>query len=63
MNPEKPKSKILPQYRNLVLIFISLASLMIASALFELYQSKRELFSLMEEQSHSLLESLMIASR
>ncbi len=36
---------------------------MIASALFELYQSKRELFSLMEEQSHSLLESLMIASR
>ncbi len=63
MNPSKQKASILQQYRNLILIFISLASLMIASALFELFQSKKELFKLMEEQSHSLLESLMIASK
>jgi PAS domain S-box-containing protein len=63
MDLEKPKFNILQQYRNLILIFISLASLMIASALFELFQSKEELFELMEEQSHSLLESLLIASR
>ncbi len=63
MKPISSKQSFFQSYRNLILIFISLASLMIASALFELYQSKRELFKLMEEQSHSLLESLMIASR
>ena len=43
--------------------FIALAILMISSALVELYQSKKELFLLMEEQSHTLLESIIIASQ
>jgi two-component system sensor histidine kinase HydH len=36
---------------------------MISSAVFELYQSKQELFRLMEDQSHSLLESIIVASQ
>ena len=43
--------------------FFALAILMISSALFELHQSKKELFLLMEEQSHTLLESIIIASQ
>ena len=57
------KASLLNQYRNIFLIFISLASLMISSAVFELYQSKKELYRLMEEQSHSLLESIIVASQ
>lgn len=43
--------------------FIALAILMISSALIELHQSKKELFLLMEGQSHTLLESIIIASQ
>ena len=49
--------------RLIVGIFIALAILMISSALIELHQSKNEVYSLMEDQSHSLLETLLIASR
>jgi PAS domain S-box-containing protein len=56
------KKSIIQQSRNIVLIFISLASLMIISALVELSQSKKELFQLMESQAHALLESLLTAS-
>lgn len=49
--------------RLIVGIFIALAILMISSALIELHQSRNEVYSLMEDQSHSLLESLLIASR
>ena len=56
------KLNIFSQPRNLILIFSSLAVLMIFSALFELNQSKKELMELMTGQSHSLLESLIITS-
>jgi PAS domain S-box-containing protein len=36
---------------------------MILSAIIELYQSKKELYQLMEEQAHTLLESLIVASK
>jgi PAS domain S-box-containing protein len=57
------KNRLINKYRNIFLIFISLASLMISSAVFEIYQSKKELYRLMQEQSHSLLESLIVASQ
>ncbi len=49
--------------RFLLLIFLVLAALMISSALIELQQSKIELLSLMSDQAHSFLESLIIASQ
>jgi PAS domain S-box-containing protein len=51
------------QSKLLILIFISLAILMVVSALFELYQSKKELYKLMEKQAHSLMESIIISSK
>ncbi|MBD3223384.1 MAG: PAS domain S-box protein [Caldithrix sp.] len=48
--------------RNMILIFLSLALIMIVSALLELYQSKRELYQVMENDAHSLLNTLLIAS-
>jgi signal transduction histidine kinase len=62
MKSNKAKKSLIQQSRNIVLIFISLASLMIISALVELSQSKKELFQLMESQAHALLESLLTAS-
>ena len=59
----KTKRSLIQQSRNIILIFVSLASLMFISALFELSQSKEELYQLMAEQSHALLESVMIASQ
>jgi len=49
--------------KTIIAIFLVLALIMISSALFELQQSKSELLDLMEQQSHSLLESIIIASR
>ena len=63
MKSNKTKKSLVQQSRNIVLIFISLASLMIISALVELSQSKKELFQLMESQAHALLESLLTASK
>ncbi len=54
--------KLLEQPRMMVIIFLALAAIMIVSAMVELYQSKKELFELMESQSHSLLESLIISA-
>ncbi len=54
--------RLFQEPRLIIIIFIALAILMISSALIELHQSKVELYSLMEKQSHSLLESLIIAS-
>ena len=51
------------QPKLLILIFISLAILMVVSALFELYQSKKELYGLMEKQARSLMESIIISSK
>jgi PAS domain S-box-containing protein len=63
MQQDQKKSSFVQKSRNIILIFFSLASLMIVSALFELHQSKNELLQLMKEQAHSLLESLIIASQ
>ncbi len=54
--------KINLQPKSLILIFIAVATLIITSALFELYQSKKEMYDLMAQQSHSLLESTLAAS-
>lgn len=51
------------QPKSLILIFIAVAVLIIFSALFELYQSKKEMYDLMAEQSHSLLETTLSASQ
>jgi two-component system, NtrC family, sensor histidine kinase HydH len=45
-----------------ILVFLAIAVLMIASALIELNQSKRELFDLMEQHAHSVLETVIITS-
>lgn len=62
-NGMKRLKKTRLQTRHLLLIFLSVAVLMISSAIIELNQSKKELQQLMTEQSHSLLESLLIASQ
>lgn len=46
----------------LVFIFIALAGLMVISALIELRSSKQELLRLMEDQTRSQLETLLLAS-
>lgn len=63
MNYLRKKRGLWTQSKFLVLVFITLAILMIVSSLFELYQSKKELYSLMEKQAQSLMESIMISSR
>jgi signal transduction histidine kinase len=63
MKTKKTKKSLIQQSRNIVLIFLSLASLMIVSALVELSQSKEELYQLMETQAHALLEALLTASK
>lgn len=50
------------QPKFLFFIFLIVASLVISSALFELYQSKKEMNDLMAQQSHSLLETILAAS-
>lgn len=48
---------------TLILIFIVITVIMITSAVVELRSSKAELYQLMQEQTHSLLETLIISSR
>jgi len=54
---------IVKESKYLFLIFVSIATLMISSALIELHQSKKETLQIMTKQSHSLLESIIIASQ
>ena len=54
--------KIVGNSRIILLIFLAMATLMILSALIELNQSKQELYDLMENQAHSLLESVTSSS-
>jgi PAS domain S-box-containing protein len=46
----------------IILIFVTLAVLMISSGALELSNSRKDLYQLMETQSNTLLESIMIAS-
>ena len=57
------KTKSTSQIPFFILIFFLVAALMISSAIIELQQSKKELYQLMSKQSHSLLQSLIIASK
>ncbi|MEJ2544190.1 MAG: hypothetical protein P8Y99_08990, partial [Calditrichaceae bacterium] len=57
------KSKSGEQTHFLIIIFFIIAGLMISSAVIELQQSRKELYQLMEKQSHSLLQSVIIASK
>ena len=49
------EKKFLFQPKNIIIIFILMAMLMMSSAMFELYQSKSELYELMEKESHALV--------
>ncbi|MFC2084198.1 nitrogen regulation protein NR(II) [Bacteroidota bacterium] len=49
--------------KSVVLIFISVAVLVIASAVIELKQSKEELLDLMKDQTHTLLETIIKSSK
>lgn len=53
---------LLIQPKNLFFIFIAVAVLAISSALIELRQSREEMSELLRQESHRLLETLMIAS-
>ncbi|MBK7981279.1 MAG: ATP-binding protein [Ignavibacteriae bacterium] len=55
-------NKVDLQPKSLILIFIAVAILVISSVLFEYYQSKKEMYNLMEEQAHSLLETTLTSS-
>lgn len=50
------------QKKYLIFVFIAVATLMVVSALIELRNSRNELLDLMEEQAHSLLETILITS-
>ena len=50
------------QPKSLILIFIVLAAVILTYSIIELLQSKKEMRMLMEEQSHSLLETTLAAS-
>jgi two-component system sensor histidine kinase HydH len=63
MNYLRRSKNILKQSPILIVIFLSVALLMISSALIELQQSKKELYNLMSEESHSLLQSLIVSSQ
>ena len=47
----------------LVIIFFSLALLVVSSAYFELRQSKNEMLHFMSEEAHSLLQSIIVSSQ
>ncbi len=53
---------LLIQPKNLVLIFIVTAVIVVASVFVELTQSKEEMLGLMEKQGHTLLETLLSSS-
>jgi two-component system, NtrC family, sensor histidine kinase HydH len=53
---------IIIQPKSIVLIFLVTAVIVIATAFIELSGSKKEMFSLMEKQSRSLLETLLASS-
>lgn len=62
MKTRSTSKKSFIQPRNLILIFLVLAALMVSSALIELHQSKKELLDLMENQAHTLLETVIKSS-
>lgn len=53
----------LSEKKVLIVIFILLSVMIVSNALIELNQNRKDLFAIMEKQSHSLLESIMTASK
>lgn len=51
------------QPKNLILIFVITATIIIFSVVIELNQSKKEMLDLMQKQSHTLLESLITSGK
>lgn len=51
------------QPKNLLLIFVITATIIIFSVVIELNQSKKEMLDLMQKQSHTLLESLITSGK
>lgn len=60
---ESPNKKILIQPKTIFLIFVILAIILLAYSIIGLQQSKKDIRLLMEEQSHSLLETTLASSR
>lgn len=54
--------KIIIQPKNLVLIFLATALIIGVSVVVELNQSRKEMLQLMQQQSRTLLESLLVSS-
>ncbi len=59
---QKSNKRINIQPKSLLLIFVVLAVVILTYSIIELLQSKKEMRMLMEEQSHSLLETTLAAS-
>jgi len=55
--------KLFIQPKNLILIFIVTALIIISSVIIELNQSKKEMLELMQTQSQTLLESMIISGK
>lgn len=51
------------QPKNLILIFVITATIIILSVIIELNQSKKEMLDLMQKQSHTLLESMITSGK
>jgi PAS domain S-box-containing protein len=51
------------QPRTLLVIFLTISVIVVSSALIELNQSKKELYDLKQNESHTLLESIITASQ
>ncbi|MBN2570997.1 MAG: PAS domain S-box protein [Ignavibacteriales bacterium] len=56
------KKASLIQTKNIIIIFVAISLLIIISAVIEYYQTKSELYKMMEEHSHVLLESIVNTS-
>lgn len=59
----KSIKNILINAKSLILVFIVISIISVSSVIIELQQSKKETLSLLEQQGHTLLESLLEASK
>lgn len=55
--------KIFIQPKSLLIVFLAVAVIIISSTVSELIQSKKEVLELMQNQSHSLLETMLVSSK
>ncbi|MBU1099341.1 MAG: PAS domain S-box protein [Bacteroidetes bacterium] len=55
--------KIFIHPKSLLIVFLAVAAIIITSIVSELIQSKKEVLELMQNQSHSLLETMLVSSK